>query len=870
MKERTLVIVDSHALIYRAYYAYPPTLVTKDGVAVNAVFGYTSLLLDVISKFLPSNVIAVLDSGEPVERQSTFTQYKANRDRSDDLMTDQIPIIEEMLTALDIPMYKIGGIEADDIIATIDKQFAETFDKTIIVTGDQDLFQLVDSDTFVYLAGRRFSESKLYNEEMVFEKLGIKPLQIPDYKSLAGDASDNIPGVRGIGPKTASSLVQTYSTLEGVYEHIGDITGTTQKKLIENQEIAYLSKSLATVNRDVPLVMDIEDSRIEAIHSKSVKEVIEKYQFRSLLPKIDKLSKVYAPKDGSVSFFDSQEELNISVVKTVEWGGEKLSSKEVFLLSDFQGTDKDPLNWSISKLVFIDGESYKSVSSQSLNKFIEEINDKTIYSFDTKKLIHSLYNIEQTNLPKLYDLGMAGVLIAGGRATNTIASVFHFLGLDVSDSMEINLGLLPELYKNIIEIFKEDTKLDHLFQLESEVLNTVVSMEREGISLDLEFFKNTEEKLTLERDNLQKEIYKDAGHEFNISSPKQVGEVLFVEKSLPAMKKTKGGSFSTDERTLRNLVGVDPIIDNILKFRETEKILGTYVKSIPLYLNPNTQRVHAIFDQLGAVSGRFSSKNPNMQNIPKGEVVGIDIRDGFVSAEGSYLVSFDYSQQELRILAALSNEKIMMDSFNNDYDIHKITAAEIFGIPESEVTPAQRDKGKTINFSIIYGISSFGLSDRMKISRDEATTFISKYYEKYTSVKDFMNQVWAEARQTGYVETILGRRRYSQTINSNNRNLRAAAERETFNLVIQGSAADIMKVAMNSFDDVLKKYSANLLLQIHDEFLFEIKAKSKEDKHLQEFIKEVKEIMVGAYDIGVKYKVEASVGKIWGEMEKVA
>lgn len=870
MSEKTLMIIDSYALIYRAYYAFPPTLATPDGELVNAVFGFNSLMLDVINKFLPTNVIAVMDSGEPIERQTAFTQYKANRNPADEIMTQQLPRIEEVLQIFGIPTYKINGVEADDIIATIDNQFAQTFDKTIIVTGDQDIFQLVDDDTFVYLAGRRFSESKLFDASMVFEKLGIAPVQIPDYKSLAGDASDNIPGVKGVGPKTACDLISKYSTLEGIYENIAEVPGKVQTTLVENQEIAYLSKSLATVNKEIPLSIKIEDSEFENINVEKVREVFNRLQFKSLIPKLERLAKHYGTAHLSYSLFEgSDEPSEEKIVEVLKWDGNPINKDEALLLADFKSIEKDPLNWSFDKIYFQDGEKIYFVEQADVKDFFTKSSINRIVSFDTKRWMHSIINQSIETKVEFFDLGIAGVILSGGRSTYSINSVLNFFGMNYKDDYFSNIKYLDELYNNIKEQFTNEKKLEFLYDIEFKVLKVVIGMERNGIKADKEFFTKLEAELQKDKESLQQEIYKNAGHEFNIGSPKQVGEILFVEKSLPALKKTKGGSFSTDERSLRDLIGVDPIIENILKYRELDKILTTYVKALPLYINDSTKRIHSIFDQLGAISGRFASKNPNLQNIPKGEVLGTNIRDGFISEEDSYFISFDYSQQELRILAALSGEDVMIDSFNNEKDIHRITATEIFNITDDEVDSAKRDQGKTINFSIIYGISAFGLSDRMKIPREQATLFINRYFEKYTKVRGFMDAVLEEAKKNGYVETVLGRRRYSNTINSSNRNLRQAAEREMFNLVIQGTAADIMKLCMDSFAEITKKYSANLLLQIHDEFLFEVKTSDPKSEQVANFVKEIKEVMVNVYDLGVKYKVEASIGKRWGKMERI-
>jgi DNA polymerase-1 len=868
---KNLLIIDSHALIYRAYYAFPPTLSNSKGESLNAVFGYASLLLDVLTKFTPTHVIAVLDSGEPIERQAEFTQYKANREKTDDLLIQQIPRIEELISSFNIPFYKVNGIEADDIIATIDHKFADQFDRTIVVTGDQDLLQLVDNDTFVYLTGRRFSESKLFDASMVREKLGVDPIQIPDYKSLAGDSSDNIPGVKGIGPKTACGLIDEFGQLEKIYENLDRIPPKVSEKLINDQEIAFLSKKLATSDKDVPLSINIDDSTFATINAKKVKALFKELEFRSLEKKLDNVLNRYIPQDS-----DSLLGLGLEESKSIElkeWEGEEIAKGDIFFTVEVNNSELSPLNWRIDKLhFFVSGsQDILEVTESYVHSFFLKHSSRNLFTFDLKKTLHSLKNIKFDEELSIKDLGIYGYIIAGGRSNYSLNGILNFFGVRYEEDLRDLLGF-EELKKKIDEKLNESPRLRDLSELEHTVMYCVIEMEKNGIGIDLNMFKELKDIFTKDKESLERDIYQNAGHEFNINSPKQVADVLFVEKSLPSFKKTKGGSFSTDERVLRDLIGVDPIVENILRYRETDKVIGTYINPLPEYVDKKTGKIHAIFDQLGAVSGRFSSRNPNMQNIPKGEVVEVNIRDGFVSEADSIFVSVDFSQQELRILAALSGEKVMIESFNKEQDVHRLTASEMFGISESEVTKAQRDIGKTINFSIIYGISAFGLSDRMKISREQASEFIKKYYENYTKVKEFMDKSLEDARKNTYVETILGRRRYSKTINSNNRNLRAAAERELFNLIIQGSAADIMKIAMSKLDNVLNKFPAKLLLQIHDEFLFEFKLANpsrpaEEDTKLIEFAQEVSDIMNNAYDLGVKYKVEVSVGKRWGSLE---
>lgn len=875
-KDKTLLIIDSHALIYRAYYAFPPTLTTSGGEPVNAVFGFASLLLDVLLKFVPSHVVAVMDSGGQVARQADYSFYKANRDSADDLMVSQFPRIEEFLKNFQIPILKLDGIEADDIIATLDHNYSGKWAKTIIVTGDQDIFQLVDDNTFVYLAGRKFSESKLFDAGMVVEKLGINPVQVPDYKAIAGDSSDNIPGVKGIGPKGAIELITEFGTIEDVYKNIDQVKEKYKTKLVENYDIAMMSKDLALSHKDIPIVFDISSAEFRDLDVAGVERFFTELQFKSLIVKLDKFKKEFNVKSLSAAmqeqvvdlFEDTTEE-----VEKVKWNKSDLKDGETyFLLGDYINIDQSPLQWDAEKLFLVGPNSnvVQIADKDDIPELIKKASGKNIVTFDLKKLIHIAKNKGvDLDISKFLDLGISAILVSGGKVTYSLNSIFHFLGEEFSASLESNLLALKSSYKDFQEKLEEESNFKKIIELEHKVLPVVCNMEQSGINFDSQLFTEYLKDFEIKKDICKAEIYKLVGHEFNINSPKQVGEVLFVEKALQGGRKTKTGSFSTDERSLNYLLGVDPVIEKILDYREIDKIISTYLKAIPEFVDPKTKKIHSIFDQVGAISGRFSSKNPNMQNIPKGDVRGINLRDAFVAEEDHVLISFDYSQQELRILAAISGEEEMINSFNTESDVHKLTASEIFEVKIDDVTPEQRDKGKTVNFSIIYGISAFGLSERMKIPRDIASLFIDKYFGRYKQVKNFLETTIKEAQIKGYTDTVMGRRRYNEMIKSNNRNFRSAAERELFNFIIQGSAADIMKIAMSKFSDILAEYDAKLLAQIHDEFLFEIPAKSVTDKKLAEFIRKVYHEMITAYDLGVVYKVEVSVGEKWGSLEKI-
>ncbi len=866
-KKSTLLLIDSYALIYRAYYAFPKSLTTSDGLPINAAYGFMSLLLDVILKFKPSHVVALMDSEGPTIRSGEFTEYKANRKAADDEFVIQIPRVEELLNTLDIPILKVSGYEADDIIATIDKSHSGEWAQTIIVTGDRDLFQLVDEDTFVYLAGSSFSQSKLYNVDMVKEKMGVTPEQIADFKGISGDASDNIPGVRGIGPKGAIDLITKYGSIENIFKNINEVDKRYKTKLEESYEIALLSKKLATVDREVPLNFKLEQANFPTLKYSEVENIFNRLKFKSLMSKLSKLRDAYPELASNMLLIEEDSSDNEAKIKEVEGFVElkelptDISRDEAFLYIEYSES-LNCLAISFLKGIILFENSYYILNSDDIKTVVNLIKNKRVYLYNLKKFYHLVRNLNlEFNINNVCDLGSAILLHSGGRVSYDFKEQLYFFN-EYSRDIDLLSGVyfIKENSKTLNEFIKESK----LLKLEDELQIRVAEMERNGVKLDPNKTKIELEKINNQLQKLISDIYSEAGHEFNINSPKQLSDLLFKERGLTSVKKTKSGQASTNEASLKLLQGTDKLIDLILSYRELEKLRSTYLSKLCDYIDPKTQRIHSTMDQFGAISGRFSSKNPNMQNIPKGEASGFNIRNLFVSEDSNVLVGFDYSQQELRILASLAQEEEMLKSFEQDRDIHKKTASEIFQVSENEVTSFQRDVGKTINFSVIYGISAFALAERLKVPFAEAKSFIDSYYLNYPNVAKFLKTSIENARITNFTETVLGRKRYDPNINSSNRGLRSASERELFNFIIQGSAADIMKKCMIEFDDILKEFNAKLILQVHDEFLFEI----SEESNLEKFIKSIYYVMEGVYDLGVKYKIEVKYGKTWGGMKE--
>lgn len=857
MAEKTLLLIDSYALLYRAYYAMPPTLTTRSGEPINAVLGFSSLLIDVLLKFQPTNCIAVMDSRGPTIRHEEFGLYKANRKESDALFVQQLPRSRDLLDAFNIPIVQIQGVEADDIIGTLVSKHSSEFDKVIIVTGDQDIFQLIEGNVNVFMAGRKFSESKLYDAHMVKDKLGISPKQVPDYKGICGDPSDNIPGVLGIGKKGASDLIREYGSVQSVYENIQKVAKRYQQKLIDNQEMAYKSLSLATIKCDIPLSFDIDTSNVH--FTQSIVNKLDELDFNSQINKAKQLIKKYNQEYIEASFIE--EAFGVDY-----WEEQQEVPKELIFIANLANIGADPINVVVESIDFISDGTLLSVKQEDVPIFISKLStvDKLV-TFSPKAFVHGVLNlgIEVDFYSKLVDIGIYACVLSNGLVSYSLEKIARKYNNEKDKGNPAHAIL--KIWQSSEFSDSKVSEFEKILSLEHSIIPAVISIERNGLTLDTKKFKKFSDELVEKRSVLIDDIYKLAGREFNINSPKQVGEILFDELKLPVVSKTKTGSYSTNENSLKKIAHEHRIVQSILRFRELDKLISTYLAALPEYINASTGRIHSTFDQMGAVSGRFSSKNPNLQNIPKGEVQGLNIRDAFKAREGYALISADYSQQELRILAALSGEQVMIDSFNKGDDIHAITASEIFNVPIKNVSKLQRNVGKTINFSVIYGISAFGLSDRLEVSQVEASMFINSYYQKYPSVKEFFNSKVEYIKQIGYAETVLGRRRSNELLNSSNRALQAAGKRELLNFVIQGSAADIMKLALRECLLVANKHEALMVAQIHDEFLFEIPL----SKNSETFAKDISFAMTNVYDIGVAYKVDVSMGKTWGKLNEL-
>jgi len=895
--KKTFIIIDGHAIIHRAYHALPP-LTVKDGTMVNAVFGFSSMLLKVITEFSPTYLAVSFDVGGGTFRDEIYEEYKATREKADQELYDQIPLVYDVVNAFNIPIYEQKGFEADDVIGTLAKTIKQKNKdiQTIIVTGDQDLLQLVDDNiTDVYLLRKGVSDFTLFNEKAVKEKFGFGPEHIVDYKALKGDSSDNIPGVRGIGDKTAKELIHSLGTIENIYKELEksssakreELKASVIKKLIEGKDNAFMSKDLATIRQDVKkLGFSFQDCITKEFNASDVEELFKKFEFYSLIKRLPGKKYVSETSEKNTTTYTSPTVMVLdgaslsSFIEIVKKGTQ-------FVVREVLG-GTDVLTSPLVGFVFATQKHTYSVDIQQLSK--DENNQLfslftqpniTLVGHELKQLVKvlSLRNIIVKN--KLFDCKIASYITnASTRAHELRSIVLRELGIDLPEQstqqslfgqdrqfIANEIYFLQEIKERYQVQLKEQQCEDVFWNIEMPLIPVLATMEINGIFVDTALLSElsvTAEK-TIQR--IQKKIWEEAGKEFNVSSSQQLRDILFETLDLPTtgIKKGKTG-YSTAASELEKLKGLHPIITLIEQFRETEKLRNTYIDVLPKLIHPATKRIHTSFNQTVAATGRLSSSDPNMQNIPIRTKLGRQVRDAFIAEPGHTLVAADYSQIELRIVAALAKDATMQDIFAKGKDIHTATAAAINGIPLEEVTKDMRRAAKEVNFGVLYGMGPFGLAARTGISQWQAKEFIQKYFENFSSVKTYLENTLKQAKKTGYVETYFGRRRNIPELSASNHQVKNAGERMAINMPVQGTAADIMKIAMVAVQEwITKTYKhdeVKLLLQVHDELVLEVQ-KGKE----QEVAKKVEEIMEHVVTFDVPIEVDTNTGKRWGKLK---
>ncbi|WP_145428807.1 DNA polymerase I [Staphylococcus hominis] len=871
-----LVLIDGNSLSFRAFYALP-LLSNKAGIHTNAILGFAKLLEKIIREEQPTHFLVAFDAGKTTFRHSKYSEYKGGRQKTPPELSEQFPYIRQLLDAYHIKHYELENYEADDIIGTLSKEADQNDFETIIVTGDRDLTQLATQNVTIYYTKKGVTDVDHYTPEFIAEKYnGLKPIQIIDMKGLMGDSSDNIPGVAGVGEKTAIKLLNQFDSVEGVYENIDKVSGKKLKEKLElSHEDALMSKELATINRHSPIEVTLSDTKLSDIKDNHEKiELFKKLEFKQLLADID---------NEASEFEQEQKQVSFDILPTFEYVDFNHLDEAVI---HFEIDGSNYLKDDILKFGFYDKERYIVVDADNIKdypeliKWLENENSKKVV-YDAKKTFVIAHRLNITIQNIVFDAMLASYIIDPSRTIDDVYSVvtnYHqtYVKEDVSiygkgkkrqvPNAEILNTHIASITKSIDAVkplmekeLESHQQMNLLKDLELPLARILSKMEEIGIYTDINDLQRMQQELQEKLELLVQRIHDAAGEEFNINSPKQLGVVLFETLKLPVIKKTKTG-YSTAVDVLEQLQNEHPIINDILEYRQLAKLQSTYVESLQKVIS-NDKRIHTRFNQTLAQTGRLSSVDPNLQNIPIRLEEGRKIRKAFKpSSEDSVILSADYSQIELRVLAHITQDDSLKEAFIHGQDIHTATARKVFGVEAEEVTDLMRRQAKAVNFGIVYGISDYGLSQSLNITRKEAKIFIDDYLASFPGVKQYMSDIVKDAKANGYVETLLHRRRYIPDITSRNFNLRGFAERTAMNTPIQGSAADIIKLAMVEFDKQVQhtSYKAKLLLQVHDELIFEV-PKSE----VEEFSLFVEDIMEHALDLDVPLKVDSNYGPTW-------
>ena len=902
INKKRLFLIDAYALIFRGYYAFikNPRINSK-GLDTSAILGFTNSLFDVIKREKPDYIAVCFDKGGSQDRIEIFEDYKANREETPEGIKIAVPIIEDILNSLNISILVKEGYEADDIIGTIAQKAKTQNFETYMVTPDKDFAQLVEEDIYMYrpVFGGGY---ETWGVKEVLNKFEIsKTSQVIDFLAMKGDSVDNIPGLPGVGDKTAKKFLKEYGSLENLLENTSDLKGKIKEKIEANKELGILSKKLATIITNVPIDFEINEFKLDVKNLEKIREIFDFLEFRRLSSSINSIfSNVEKPNSeiknkteeiienaghGQFNLFENTQEINVVYDKKVI--DQEITSNTSLEL--FFNRLKKQKNVSYSFLT--EGDNFanleiKNISFSWENNLSYSINDEnkefdkilkiffedqniTKISNDVKQDIKLLSKKNIKVKGEVFDIKLAHYLINPDINHDIVNLSKNYLNISINiKSSDLKSSEISELTHQLKPLLEKDlekyNQIDLYNRVEIQLLKTLALMENEGINLDIKFLDKLSKKTKTEVNSLAEKIYKEAGTEFNISSPKQLGEILFDQMKISKNpKKTKTGQYSTSEEVLSVLAKENSFVKLILEYRSVSKLLNTYIDSLPKQISKRTNRIHTEYIQTVASTGRLSSINPNLQNIPIRTTRGKKIRKAFIPKNNDYFImAADYSQIELRIIASLSDEENMINAFKKNEDIHTSTAAAVFNIPLKEVTREQRSNAKVVNFGIIYGVSAFGLSNQTNLSRKEAKELIEKYYIKYPKLKSYISDQISFARNKGYVETILGRRRYLKDINSRNSIVRGASERNAVNAPIQGSAADIIKLAMINIQEKIYQYEfkSKMLLQVHDELVFDVFK-----PELNNFMEMVKIEMENAFKIKVPLTVDLNYGLNWLE-----
>jgi len=876
MKGQKLFLIDAYALIYRAYYAFikNPRINSK-GFDTSAIMGFLNSIFDIIKRENPDYFSVVFDKGGSTDRIEIFEDYKANRDSTPEPILDSVPIIHEILDALGIKTLQLSGYEADDIIGTVAKQAEKEGLKTYMVTPDKDFAQLVSENIFLYKPARFGSGIEIWGVDEVKNKFEINdPLQVIDFLGMMGDSVDNIPGLPGVGEKTAKKFLKEYGSIEELYKNLDDIKGKLKEKISENKELGLLSKKLATIIIDVPIDYKIEELKIVESNNEKILSIFDDLEFKRLKEnyfKIFKQQENEPPYNNELNFeIDNKNEENYLSQKLESEKGIRilidkvLSSKSVsidYLISESNSYISFCLSSTISYYVNF---NLKDIS-YTLNLFQEIFESKILKIIYDHKHFLKILKANKINIDdNFFDIKIANYLIDSSRRDDLESILKLNINAEISENqIHKRVFYIKKTYELLFDSLKLNGLIDLFLQIEMPLSRILMEMEFEGVKLDKSLIKKLSIQFENNLNDTQNKIFDFCSKEFNLASPKQLGEVLFDDLKIESNpKKTKTGQYSTSEETLSKLSKEHTIVKEILDWRSLQKLMTTYINALPNQVDEKTDRIHSVFNQTNTTTGRLSSNNPNLQNIPIRTKNGRMIRSAFTAKEGNVIISADYSQIELRVIASMSGDKNMIDAFNNNEDIHTSTAANVFGINIKDVTKEQRSHAKIVNFGIIYGVSAFGLSNQTNLTRAESKVIIDNYYNSYPSLKEFMTNQINYARENGFVKTLVGRKRFLNDINSRNGMIRSSAERNAINTPVQGSAADIIKLSMiKIFNDLNSKVmKTKLILQVHDELVFEAPK-----NEIEQAKKIIIDNMENAYKLEVPLTVDLGVGENWLE-----
>lgn len=842
---RKIFLVDANSLVHRAYHALPTTLTTSEGRVVNAAYGFASMLIKLIKEFSPDIIIAAFDSKEPTFRHKKYVEYKANRPETDEELVQQFPLVKEIIESFDIPIVEKEGYEADDIIAAFSGLVEK--DSVFIVSGDRDLLQLVNPNVRVLSTRRGISDIKQYDREGVFKRLNVYPEEIPDYLALKGEPGDNIPGIPGIGEKTASKLVRKYGSLESVYKNLEDFKGKKiYKKLYELKEQAFLAKKLATLVYDVPIDKNLISKKLVP-DTKKITETFSKLEFSSLLSRLGVESKdLHIPELSAETLC---KKISLEKLKNAV----KQKNLMIFIYSNSQ-----------KKIFLGDGKFYSEVSAGDRKDVIDFLNSsERTYTNNLKVLVKNLPDIELSewsyliNNRKIVDLSIALWLLNPEQKDYRLKSLMDDNKLPYRYISDVtNWG------SDLLEKIESENMTNVFFNVESKIPPILAKMENLGLPIDLESLYNLSKELEQKIDNEEEKVLRLTGYDFNLNSPQQLSYVLFDKLKLEKGRKKKK-HYSTNQATLLKLVNKHPAIMHILNYRELAKLKNSFVDVFLEKTEEKTNRLKGKFIQTGTATGRLASEDPNLQNIPlKGEFA-VRLRETIKAPQDKLFISADYSQIDLRVMAHFSKEPRLIEAFRKNKDVHSSTASEVFAIEEGKVTSELRRIAKAINFGIIYGISAGGLAAQAGISVSDSRKYIDKYFERYKKVKDYMDNAVKDAYVKGFVTTLLGRRRYLKGLKSSNPRKRKAAERLVLNTPIQGTSADIIKLAMIEFSNLLqeKDFGAQIILQVHDSLVIECRK-----DQVREVINAIKSTMENVVELDVPLDLEIKSGRTFAEL----